>query len=199
MATKIKLDKIENKKFTVDAIDVTVEDADAPIVEKILEKVKEGAKVVDSLVSENDEMKKNIDKANAEKDQAVSEVETLKKSIEDSKANFKKSVDAAVAEKMEIELVAAYAGLDSEARKCDNKELKLKVIKTKISDFKEEGKSDDYINARFDAIADAIKQENKNNLSIAKLIENAGKKNDAEPEKSYRDEYIEKMKKLNNK
>ncbi len=114
---------------------------------------------LEALETQEKESKKKLDETQAKLDQSQEEVDKLKKELEETKSNETKKLD---------ELLKVRAGMEEVAKKCDVKtknedgslkeikDNKVEVIKSQAPKFDAEGKTEDYINARYDAVVESI-------------------------------------------
>ena len=183
---KMKFKIKEIKALNLDSFDCEITEDVAPHFTKLSEKLDEASnKLVES--------QKKVDELQAISDQAKIEIENLKK----DKAELS-DINSDKVKKM----YADKAIVDEMVKKCDIKEEiksvkegKIAVIKALNAEFNADGMSDDYINARFDAIVDLQKRAEKenNNSILGSFVINASK---ADVKKDPREAFIEKSKKL---
>lgn len=142
---------------------------------------------IDNVDVEVDEaVKKAYDSLNARLDGAIAEADTLKAKLDEKEEELKKAKeinsDSAISEKAKarVELIAKAGKVINIDGLYDlsDREIKLSVIKSRYDSLDLTDKSDDYVSARFDAICEAL----TNNDAIAKQQEKAKEVN--EPKKN---------------
>ena len=157
--------EIELEKATAEAVEKLVTD-NAALMKELEDKKKKdkGKKKADVNVPEdvkelqdkNEDLQKNIDKIQANLDALTEENEKLKSNKADTKTDSK-AISAAVQNRLKIEKVARKTLSEEEAAKIDDMddaEIKIAVLKADSEKFDPEGKSEVYIDARFDIVAD---------------------------------------------
>lgn len=146
-------EEIKKVKLNLDGKEYEVADDVGAAFNAAMEKAKCGDKgKMDSLTTELATVKAETDKLQAKCDGFESEVTKLKKVRTDSApAEIQKAVKARIA----LEKVAASAGVEK-FDAMEDMDLKKAVIKTDSPETNLEGKSEEYINARFDVAAEAI-------------------------------------------
>lgn len=158
--TKIKIDGVE--------YEVSEQVAAAYTAEK--RRLDSEAATKDTEISNLKKDSKNFDELQGKHDALVDENKKLKERAD--KGDNPEVINAAV--KTRINLVSfAEKKLDKDTfakiDEMDNKEVKVAVIKADDADFNAEGKSDDYLNARFDMMVAQSKndsdQDFKNEMS----------------------------------
>lgn len=157
MAVKFKMAAIKTKRFQMDALNIEVHDEAAGAFEHLLGKMKESCDAMEEQEEELEETKSEKDNLEAEKDQFEEGNKKLKKELEDAEDPNGEKFQKALKEKKELDDAAEEAEIDEEEKKKDSRSVKIAIIKAKSSDFKADGKSDDYINARFDMIREDMK------------------------------------------
>lgn len=143
---------------------------------------------IDNVDVEVDEaVKKAYDSLNARLDGVVTENETLKAKLDEKEEELKKAKeinsDSAISEKAKarVELIAKAGKVVNIDGLYDlsDREIKLSVIKSRYDSLDLSDKSDDYVSARFDAICEAL---TNNDEAIKKQQEKAKEVN--EPKKN---------------
>lgn len=131
------------------------------------------------------EVKVNLDTVKADSKKSVDELQAKFDQLTDDNARIK--LDAANAPKV-TELVKARVALvgaatphmdkDTVAKldDMDDRSVKVAVIKSKVATFDDAGKSDDYINARFDGILETTPAPKSSKLDNALSAVNASRK-----------------------
>lgn len=143
---------------------------------------------IDNVDVEVDEaVKKAYDSLNARLDSATAETEALKAKLDETEEQLKKAKeinsDSAISEKAKarVELIAKAGKVVNIDGLYDlsDREIKLSVIKSRYDSLDLTDKSDDYVSARFDAICEALTNNDeaiKKQQSQAKEV-NEPKKN----------------------
>lgn len=181
-AVKLRLDSdsaiIENDLFSLEVetmkkfkIDGKEFEADEKLVEAFeafqTKKTDEFKKIqteTDSLTEEVKELTKEKDQIEARRDSLKDENKTLKKDLETKKDA--EQIDKLIEERQSVIEVAEKHIKDFKKDKKSVLEIKKEVIKAKNPDIKLDEKSDDYIEARFDAISELpLSEEDK--LAVA--------------------------------
>lgn len=141
----------EMKKVTIDGVSC---EAEAPVVatlHQLTEKIK-----IDSAAHQDamDELQANLDTVEAERDQLKADKAELEKKLADAPADFQARVDARLA----LVQAAKDTGVEIKADMSD-KDIKVAVIAKADANFKADGRSDAYIDGRFDAALDSLKPD----------------------------------------
>ena len=138
-------------------------------------------------VEVNEAVKKAYDSLNARLDSATAETEALKAKLDETEEQLKKAKeinsDSAISEKAKarVELIAKagkVVNIDG-LYELSDRDIKLSVIKSRYDSLDLTDKSDDYVSARFDAICEAL---TNNDEAIKKQQEKAKEVN--EPKKN---------------
>jgi hypothetical protein len=158
---RFKKDKVEVPGLHMDAVDVEIPDEATQTVEKLSEKLDEAVGIIDYLAKMGDAIQ-------ARYDALIEEIETIKKDLED------------LADQLKVE-----------HKDKDDKTLKLDIIKTVSKDFDPKDKSDEYIQARFDTIREAVEKTDSGDESMKNFLKNAEAiKQDAKEPKDPRQDFI---------
>lgn len=152
--TKVRLDGADVTVATADADKIVKLDADnADKAKKIAEleaQIEEKKKELDELKGEAEEEKKNADEAQAKADAAEKELDSLKKEYSGD------AMQKAVNDRLNlVGKVKPYLGDSYDFNGKTDKQLKLDTITALDSSIDLKDKSDDYINAYFDAALQA--------------------------------------------
>lgn len=152
--TKVRLDGADVTVATIDADKIIKLDADnADKAKKIAEleaQIEEKKKELDELKGEAEEEKKNADEAQAKADAAEKELDSLKKEYSGD------AMQKAVNDRLNlVGKVKPYLGDSYDFNGKTDKQLKLDTITALDSSIDLKDKSDDYINAYFDAALQA--------------------------------------------
>lgn len=116
-------------------------------------------KELDGKLSEVDTLRKDKDTISAERDTAIDKIKKLEGQNHSDEINklVKERVDIMnVAEKVIPNGVIKIDGKDVKLDSADNISIKKAVISSQSSDVNFDGKSEDYINARFDTVVEGI-------------------------------------------
>ena len=155
----------------------------SPEVERELAKQKAR---LDEMSGNFDSSKKESEKLQAKLDEANAQIETLKNTNNDE------AIAKAVNER--IALVSKAVQVVSE--KLDglsSREIMEKVIISKHKEMKLDGKSDEYVEARFDAIIDSLPAKRDDGAVLRQVVATAenldGKKNDEDLEEKKKDAF----------
>ena len=152
--TKVRLDGADVTVATVDADKIIKLDADnADKAKKIAEleaQIEEKKKELDELKGKSEEEKKNADEAQAKADAAEKELDSLKKEYSGD------AMQKAVNDRLNlVGKIKPYLGDSYDFNGKTDKQLKLDTITALDSSIDLKDKSDDYINAYFDAALQA--------------------------------------------
>lgn len=152
--TKVRLDGADVTVATSDADKIIKLDADnADKAKKIAEleaQIEEKKKELDELKGKSEEEKKNADEAQAKADAAEKELDSLKKEYSGD------AMQKAVNDRLNlVGKVKPYLGDSYDFNGKTDKQLKLDTITALDSSIDLKDKSDDYINAYFDAALQA--------------------------------------------
>ncbi len=136
--------KLDGKDYEVDPVVKSRVDT----LEAKLETAEERNKKVDSLEGTNDALDKKVKK--------------LESDLDEAKKNqmSQDSLDKAVQERVVlVDSARTYLGDDYDFTGKTDKDIKVAVIQTADSEFKADEKSEDYINAFYDATVQKVKQD----------------------------------------
>jgi len=172
---KLKLDAIAGTNIG----SVTIDTDNADSVSEII-KDRES-----SVVSELKKLKADADKIQAKLDSAVDEkakLETEKKELSEKLDSFNttEKIDELLAAREELREVAKTAGVKIDG--LEEIDAKKEIIKKVFDNADLEGKSDDYLNARFDSAVEILK-EKKELDSVKKQRGGFDKKKDADEDR----------------
>lgn len=143
---------------------------------KEFEVSEEVASRLDSLEAEKTSLKITEKELKSKIDTLEGERDALKeKLVEESKKDHSADITNKVKERISLERKALEVlNSDEDISNLSENELKTKVIVKFSPDFKSDGKSDDYLSARFDAIL-----EMKKDISLAANMKGASNKKDS--------------------
>lgn len=161
---KFKREKIEVPGLHMDAIDIEIPDEATQTVEKLSGKLDEAVGIIDYLAKTGDALQGRLD-ASAE------DLEKVKKDLEDWKDPASDKIQTMLKTRKDLEDLADK--LKVEHKDKDDKTLKLDIIKTVSKDFDPKDKSDEYIEARFDTIREAMEKTDAGDTSMATFIKTA--------------------------
>ena len=188
---KFKKDSVEAGKFKMDSIMEEVEESAKGVVTVLSDKVDEAAIVILDMAKEQDELQAKHD----ELDEAGKK---LQAKVDELSSPTSATVQAMIKERADLEGVAAKLevkadGEDGKAK--GSKTLKVDVISKVHPEFKADGKSDDYIGARFDAVVEMLKAD-KDGKAAATLggFRVDAKKKEGEEKKDPREKFLDSTK-----
>lgn len=166
--TKVRLDGADVTVATVDADKIIKLDADNAEKEKKIAElealIEEKKKELDELKGEAEEEKKNADEAQAKADAAEKELDSLKKEYSGD------AMQKAVNDRLNlVGKVKPYLGDSYDFNGKTDKQLKLDTITALDSSIDLKDKSDDYINAYFDAALQAKNAPRVNGYSGSEI------------------------------
>ena len=166
--TKVRLDGADVTVATVDADKIIKLDADNADKEKKIAElealIEEKKKELDELKGEAEEEKKNADEAQAKADAAEKELDSLKKEYSGD------AMQKAVNDRLNlVGKVKPYLGDSYDFNGKTDKQLKLDTITALDSSIDLKDKSDDYINAYFDAALQAKNAPRVNGYSGSEI------------------------------
>lgn len=163
---KFKRDKIEVPGLHMDAMDIEIPDEATQTVEKLSGKLDEAVGIVDYLAKAGDVIQ-------ARYDALVEESGKVKKDLEDWQNPTSEKVQGMLKERKDLEDLAGK--LKVEHKDKDDKTLRLDIIKTVSKDFDPADKSDEYIQARFDTIREAMEKADAGDVSMSEFVLTADK------------------------
>lgn len=145
------------KKISIDGVEY---EAEAKVIES-LTKYKSDS---ESLSKENSELKTKLSTAEAQRDSFKDEADKAKKELEGNVITDE-MINSAVQERIAIVSVANELKVETKKDGIDlnNDSLKKAIIIKKYPSAKLDGKDNVYVNARYDALLDSIKDENSVN------------------------------------
>lgn len=175
---KYKKDGVEAGGFRMDAIEGTIHEDAKDVVERLASKLDEAIAVIKTQIVDAETAGKSTDALQAKFDQLESDSKEVKAKLDELSNPNSETIQNMISERADLEAVAGKLDVKvdkEDGTKKTNKELKVDSIVAVSKDFKVDGKSDDYIGARFDAIKEAIeaKADAKTPASIASLIKDA--------------------------
>ncbi len=208
-SVKLKLDEEENnvvrfiKKalkvdgFSMDAIDQEVPKEAGGVLGRISDKLDEAVVVIGNQAARVVELTAKVDAHQAKIDTLTEENKTLKADNAGLLDPAGEVLQGLVAGRRALEDMAG--ALEIKADGLDNQAIKVAVIQKSSPEFKADGKSEEYINARYDAVVELMGSAKKdgNNRKLGDFVLNA-KKADAREKKDPRAEFIRKSDALAN-
>jgi hypothetical protein len=148
---KRKVDKMPN--FNIEGIDYEAAQQVINFTNKETKRADTAEARIDGLDTEVKDLKTKLDKAEGERDGLKTKCDDL------GKIDHSDEINKGVTERISL-LNVANAILDEEGKKTldslKNDEIKHAVIKTKSPDVNLDGKSADYINARYDTVVETL-------------------------------------------
>lgn len=119
---------------------------------------------------EKSELTKLVDSTKAELDSVKAELEEAKKNFDAKSEELQANFDSAVESRIEVIRKAAKVLTDDNLLKMKSQEIKEAAIKAVQKDADLEGKSEEYINARFDFVMDSYK-EPKSEAELSRALD----------------------------
>jgi hypothetical protein len=186
MTTKTLISKTVNKmtlgSLKLDAIELKLDEDAMLVIAPLLKRADELEAHASQLQSDNDGLTGQIDQLKADSEKLVST----------------DGLNALAIERADVLGVAAHVGLES-FDELSNTDIKRKVIEKRNDGLKLDGKSAEYVAARFDAITEQFASEVKGFKSLALLhaavkgAQPSHEDSQDEPVKSPRDTYLERV------
>jgi FtsZ-binding cell division protein ZapB len=181
-------DAIKGKKFHMDSIDQEIDDSASPLVQRLSSKIDEAVHTIDVQEIELQDKTKGVDTLKAKVDGFEKEIEGLKKDNEDLKnpdsEHNKKVLDSLV----KLDRICEDNGIKTDGLTFDQK--RTEVIKKTDEAYKADGKSVEYINARFDH-ACVVLEKLKKDGNVSKNISVAGSDKKADQDDDPRQNYVD--------
>lgn len=146
----------QTKRVRIDKVDY--EDVPLPAAQAFEKKAAELDEKIEKLKLDRDGLQAQYDAQSGKLDAAQAD---LRKAQEAAKAaRDPKALDALVSARVDLVTKArAVLGDDFKADGMSDREIKVMVVEKASAGFKADGKSDDYVNARFDAAMEASESE----------------------------------------
>ena len=182
---KFKKDGVEVGGFRMDSIEGTIHEDAKDVVDRLSKKLDEAIAVIRTQIADAETAGKSTDELQAKFDQLESDSKDVKSKLDELSNPNSETIQSMIKERADLETVAGKLDVKVEKEdgtKKSNKELKIDSIVAVCKDFKAEGKSDDYLGARFDSIVDAINasKDDKTKTSIGSFLKDAKDKSSAE-------------------
>jgi hypothetical protein len=133
--------------FSVDQISCDIPEDSFDSVELLSNKLDEAISLIGELTKKRDELQGKID-------QSEEVVEGLRNDIASLKDPNSAEIQAMVKARKKVEDVAGTLKVETDGK--DIQDIKVECIKSVSSNFDSEGKSVDYINARFDSVIEIL-------------------------------------------
>jgi hypothetical protein len=152
---------INRKGQSMDLPTIRVDGIEYPASQEVINRLNKLATDVQTQTQRADDAEAKVTTVTAEKDTLQGKLDTATEEITTLKADagdVKKVNEAVTARIKLLDAAAAVIKEDEEVKKLDtmtDKDIKIAVIKTRTPDVNLDDQSDDYINARFDAIIEA--------------------------------------------
>ena len=182
---------IKYDSLTLDSITQVIDKDSLELVNILSDKLDEAVNLLNNVNSKKDEFEAKYDQAN----EIITE---LKKKL-DSLSNINSPViTAMLKERSDVEKVAEELGVKCEGK--DIKTIKCDSIKSVSKNVDLNGRSDDYINARYEAVKDIVSENMKNDGNDDfSIFMKAVKDNKNKEKNNPRNEFINKDKKQQKK
>lgn len=201
---KLKLDKKEENTvfkliknairldgFSMDAINEEAPKEAKGLIERLAGKLDDAITLIIGQAAKIKELVTKADQAQAKADALTEENTRLKAEKADFSNPSGTVIQQLIKDRMSIEAVAKGAEIKTDGM--DNQAIKIAVIQKASPEFKADGKSDDYINARYDSVVESIDAARKdgNNALLALFVKTA-KTDTGTQKKDHRQEFIKK-------
>ncbi|BBO74408.1 hypothetical protein DSCW_18250 [Desulfosarcina widdelii] len=177
--------------FTMDAIEAEVPKEAQSVLSRLSAKLDEAVDVIKAQAAKLVDMGKKNEAAQAKIDTLEAEQTKLKADVEALSDPAGERVQAIIADRKSLEAVAGKLEIKTDG--LDDKAVKVAVIQKQAPDFKADEKSDDYINARFDAVVELLEAAKKDGADqpLARFISDA-KESSSAGQVDHRAEFIKK-------
>ncbi len=181
--------------FTMDAIEAEVPAEARSLVERMGAKLDEAVEVIRDRAARIVELTKKADEAQAKIDTLTEEVDKLKADNAALADPAGEKIQAVIADRKALEDVATKVDVKTDG--LSDQAVKVAVITKQSPGFKADGRSADYIDARFDAVVELLTAaENRNgSAGLAQVIRDA-KEACAQTKVDHRAEFIKKSQEL---
>ncbi len=183
--------------FTMDAIEAEVPNEAQGVLSRMSAKLDEAVDVIQTQAAKIAGMVKKGDEAQAKIDTLTADNTKINSDMAALSDPSGEKIQAIIAERKALEDVAGT--LDIKTDGLADKALKVAVIQKQTPDFKADEKSDDYINARFDAVVDLLDAAQKDGADqgLSRLIADA-KQAGSKPKTDHRGDFIKRSQALAN-
>lgn len=156
---------IKTDSFHMDAVNVEIDDKAIPTMNAMSAKVDEAVEAIATAESKTDEATKANEELTTKQDALTKEVEGLKKDNEELSNLDSPRIQKMISSRADMEVVADALKIehtDSEGVKVPRKDLRDKILAANTNDSESlKDKTDEYKDARYDAIEDSIKKQKK--------------------------------------
>lgn len=188
---KFKKPGVVAGKFRMDAIMEEVPDEAKGVVDLFSTKVDEAAGIITSMAKDHDTLQ-------AKHDESVESGKKLQSKVDELSDPTSNIVQDMIKGRVDLEAVAKTVGVKTsheDGKAIDSKSLQCAIITKVHPEFKEDGKTDDYIAARFDGVLAALKtfKEEKGKQSLGSFIVDA-EENKGKEKKDARVVYLDEIK-----
>lgn len=165
-------------KILIDGIEYEANDQTAQAVNKVMADAEAANKKAED--AEEEAAKEKAEKEKMEKDHKA-QMDTMQAKVDDAEANkvTPELLDALIVKRSAVVDVAAKVVKDFKAEGKDCETIRKEVVQDQHKDLDLTDKSADYINARFDAIADRVGSGTSDTLKDA-MVNHAHKVDDAD-------------------
>lgn len=178
MTIKLKREGVQVGTFKLDSVDIEIHE--------------DSEKAVESVLARADSAVARIRELEQEKADALGKVEKMQGTIDEMKTKH----DAATSPEVLAELakeradmcgIASHLGM-KDFDSMTNPDLKRAIVAHANKGMKLDGKSEEYIEGRFDTVVDRIREENKNLQSLANLRKVTSPERTDEDDKSHKND-----------
>lgn len=206
---KLKLDQTHKEKtmftfirkamkldgFTMDAIEAEVPPEAKGVLDRLSAKLDEAVEVIRDGAAKIAALTKKADEAQAKVDTMEEEVKKLKADNTALSDPAGEKIQAIIADRKALETVAQKIKVDTDG--LSDQAIKVAVIKKQSPEFNTDGKSDDYINARYDSVVELLDTVEKENgtTGLAQVIRDA-KTASTQTKVDHRAEFMQKSREL---
>jgi uncharacterized protein len=181
--------------FAMDAIEAEVPEQAQSILERLGQKLDEAVEVIKERGARIAELTKKADADQAKIDTLTEEVDKLKADNAALSDPSGEKIQAIIADRKALEDVAAKVDVKTDG--LSDTAVKVAVIEKQSPGFKADGKSADYIDARFDAVVELLADAEKKNGTegLSQVIRDA-KEASGQTKVDHRAEFIKKSQEL---
>jgi hypothetical protein len=181
--------------FAMDAIEAEVPEQAQSVLAHLGQKLDEAVEVIKERGARIAELTKKADADQAKIDTLTEEVEKLKTDNAALSDPSGEKIQAIIADRKALEDVAAKVDVKTDGM--TDQAVKVAVIEKQSPEFKADGKSADYIDARFDAVVELLSAAEKQNGTegLAQVIRDA-KDAGTQTKVDHRAEFIKKSQEL---
>jgi hypothetical protein len=184
--------------FTMDAIEAEVPAEAKGVLDRLSAKLDEAVDVIRDGAAKIVALTKKADEAQAKIDTLEEEVGKLKADNATLSDPAGEKIQAIIADRKALENVAQKIKVDTDG--LSDQAVKVAVIKKQSPEFTADGRSDDYINARYDSVVELLDAAEKDNgaAGLAKVIRDA-KAAGTQTKVDHRAEFMQKSRELADK